>query len=99
MGSRPSGTAYTPYVEGNVVRQKISRTNDYAQAGELYRSYDQRHKDDLINNLVSNLSQCNRDIQERMVGHLLQCDQEYGSRVAQGLGISVQEPAEMAVTD
>src|SRR5688500_4799604 len=30
------GKPHTPYVAGHVVRQKISRTNDFAQAGERY---------------------------------------------------------------
>jgi catalase len=96
--AQPAGKAHTPYVAGPVVRQKISRTNDYAQAGELYRSFDDRHRDDLIDNLVTNLAQCNPDIQERMVNHLTQCDVEYGGRVASGLRIAVAEP-EMVTTD
>jgi catalase len=89
----PSGKPHTPYVEGHVVRQKISRTNDYKQAGELYRSYEDWERDDLISNLVSGLKQCNPDIQQRMVAHLVQCDTEYGRRVAEGLGLSVDESA------
>jgi hypothetical protein len=30
-------------------------------------------------------------IQEKMVWHFVQCDQEYGARVAQGLGITIPE--------
>ncbi|CAN5135854.1 catalase KatX [soil metagenome] len=92
----PGGAAHAPYVEGNVVRQTISRENNYKQAGERYRVIEDWERDDLINNLVTNLKQCNRDIQERMVGHLTQCDHEYGSRVAEGLGVSV--PQAEAVT-
>jgi len=86
-----SGKDHTPYVQGAVVRQKISRTNDYKQAGERYRTMEAWERDDLINNLVSALKQCNDDIQERMIGHLTQCDQEYGTRVAEGLGRNVGE--------
>jgi catalase len=87
--AQPSGKPHTPYVEGHIVREQISRTNDYKQAGERYRAFDDRHRDDLINNLVTNLAKCNRDIQERMVGHLTQCDTDYGRRVADGLGLPV----------
>jgi catalase len=87
-----AGADHTPYVEGKVVRQRISRTNDYQQAGERYRAIDERERDDLINNLVSALKQCNPDIQERMIGHLTACDEDYGRRVAEGLGRSVEEP-------
>ena len=91
-----SGAPHTPYVSGHVVRQKIGRTNDYAQPGERYRTIEQWERDELVSNLVANLAQCNPDIQERMVGHLTQCDAEYGARVAQGLGIGVPE-REMAM--
>lgn len=82
------GPAYTPYVAGNVVRQSISRTNDYQQAGERYRSFADWERDDLISNLVDNLKRARRDIQERMVNHFTQCDSDYGRRVAEGLGLS-----------
>jgi catalase len=91
--AQPSGTPYTPYVEGPVERKKISRTNDFKQAGERYRSFEDWEREDLIANLISNLKQCNRDIQERMVGFFAQADGEYGRRVAEGLGIPVPEGA------
>ena len=40
---------------------------------------------------MTQLEQCNQDIQERMVWHLSQCDDEYGRRVAEGLGIDAAE--------
>jgi catalase len=85
----PSGPPYTPFVEGRVVRQAIERVNPYQQAGERYRTIEAWERDDLILNLVTNLEQCNREIQDRMVAHFSQCDPEYGARVAQGLGIEV----------
>jgi catalase len=81
---------YTPYVQGPVVRQTISRTNNYKQAGERYRSFEEWERDELINNLVAQLGQCDEGIQHRMVEHLTQCDEEYGRRVAEGLGISTR---------
>ena len=53
-------------------------------------------RDELISNLVGALSQCDRDIQERMVSHLSQCDDAYGRRVAEGLGIQAKPTAEAA---
>lgn len=84
--ARPAGAPHTPYVAGPVVRQKLARTNDYAQAGERYRTMESWEREDLIHNLVTNLARCNDDIQERMIGHLTQCDEDYGRRVAAGLG-------------
>ena len=84
---------HTPYVAGNLVRQKIDRENNFKQAGERYRSIEQWERDDLVFNLVDALSQCNKDIQERMVGLLRQCDEEYGQRVADGLANGKTETA------
>ncbi len=82
------------------MRKKLSRTNDYEQAGERYRAFEDWERDELISNLVTNLAQCNLDIQERMIQHLTQCDQEYGRRVAVGLGRPVPElAAEAAPAD
>ncbi|MDP9350931.1 MAG: catalase, partial [Chloroflexota bacterium] len=91
--AEPAGAPHTPYAEGQLVRQKLDRTNDYQQAGERYRLFEQWERDDLIHNLVTNLAQCNRDIQERMVMHFTRCDEEYGRRVAEGLGLSIEQPA------
>jgi len=89
----PTGAAHTPYIEGNLVRQAIERVNPYQQAGERYRAIEAWERDDLIVNLVAALSQCRREIQERMVNHFNQCDPDYGARVARGLGVSVGQLA------
>ncbi len=87
-----SAPEYTPQVAGPVGHFKISRTNDYKQAGEHYRAIEPWERDDLVLNLVDNLSQCEKHIQERMVWHFTQCDREFGARVAQGLGLGVGLP-------
>ncbi len=84
-----TGEAYEPMVTGRLVRQKIDRQNNYQQAGELYRSMTDEYRDELVANLIANLSQCNPDIQERMVWHLSQCDADYGQRIADGIGVAV----------
>ena len=79
---------HRPYVEGHIVEMPLERTNDYAQPGELYRRVlSQRDQEDLIRNLVNELSQCDECIQKVMVAHFTQCDQDYGRRVAEGIGI------------
>ncbi len=87
--SERPGKDHTPYIAGNLVRQKIERTNDYQQAGERYRAFEDWERDDLILNLVNTLKPAQQHIQERMVRHFTQCDPEYGRRVAEGLGLSV----------
>ncbi|GAA0432000.1 catalase KatX [Lentibacillus halophilus] len=76
---------YTPHVEGNLVYESIERTNDFKQAGDTYRAFDHTERDDLINNLVSNLSMCNKDIQQKMIDMCTKADEDYGRRLAEGL--------------
>ena len=80
-----------PEINGRLTRARIPRTDDYRQAGERYQLSEQWEKDDLVGNLSTLLGQCDQPIQERMVWHLLLCDDELGSRVGEGLGISADD--------
>ncbi|MBP1804440.1 catalase [Rubellimicrobium aerolatum] len=71
---------------GEVGRQRIPRTNDFAQAGERWRTFSDAEREELVANLVGALSTCAASIQERMIHHFTQADPEYGARVARGLG-------------
>ncbi len=75
------------HIEGQTGRAKITKTNDFEQAGELYRSMSKTEQDRLIDNLVFDLKDVDRPIQEQMVSYFSKADREYGRRVAQGLGI------------
>ena len=79
---------FAPFVQGNLVRQKIDRENNFKQAGERWRMFQDWERDELVSNLVDALKDCNRDIQERMVSHFTQADENYGRRVAEGIGLT-----------
>ncbi|HEY5520075.1 MAG TPA: catalase [Candidatus Limnocylindrales bacterium] len=81
-----SAPDYEPKIQGRLTRSKIERTNDFAQAGERYRTMPNWEREDLILNMVTLLGKCERQIQERMVGLFAKCDPDYGTRVADGLG-------------
>ena len=83
----PAGPPYEPEIRGRLTRSKIERTNDFAQAGARYRTMPDWEREDLVANMIALLGQCERQIQERMVGLFAQCDPAYGARVADGLGI------------
>jgi catalase len=87
-GQYPTHDEQGPEITGRLTRKRIPRTNDYQQAGERYLLSEQWEKDDLVQNLTGALAQCDRPIQERMVWHLLMCEDELGLRVGDGLGIS-----------
>jgi catalase len=84
----PTHDEQGPVIEGRLTRKRIARTQDYRQAGERYLLSEEWERDDLVLNLVTLLGQCDRAIQERMVWHLLLCEDELGLRVGEGLGIS-----------
>jgi catalase len=83
--STKPGPDHTPYVAGNLVRQKIERTNDFKQAGERYRSFEDWERDDLINNLVGALKPAHKVVQDKMIELFTKCDEDYGRRVAEGI--------------
>lgn len=84
------GPDYHQYVEGHLGRYQTTKTSDdYKQAGERYRTFENWERDDLINNLVTDMKQCPEPIQLRMVWHFWHCDPDYGTRVAQGAGIDL----------
>nr|WP_078378965.1 catalase [Sutcliffiella halmapala] len=87
--AKPQGKEHRPRVEGEVTREAIDRKNDYQQAGERYRIFEDWERDELIRNLVATLKPADSRIQQKMVEHFTKCDEEYGRRVAEGLGITV----------
>ncbi|TYP73947.1 catalase [Paenibacillus methanolicus] len=80
-----TGKDHEPHYNANLVRQRIERTNDFGQAGDTYRAFEDWERDELIENLVGALKVCKADIRERMIGYFTQADADYGRRVAEGL--------------
>lgn len=87
----PAHDAQGPVISGRLTRTRIPRTDDYTQAGQRYLLMEQWERDDLVHNLVTELSACDRAIQERMVWHLLLAEDELGLRVGAGLGIAADD--------
>ncbi len=83
---------YHQWVEGHLGRYQTTRTqDDYKQAGERYRKFEDWERDDLVNNIGGDLKQCPEPIQLRMVWHLWHCDPDYGTRVAKIAGIDLEK--------
>lgn len=80
-----SGKDHTPSYAANLVRQKIDRTNDFKQAGERYRTFEDWEREDLISNLVGALTPAAKVIQDKMINLFTKCDPDYGQRVADGI--------------
>jgi catalase len=87
------------FVGTTTVHQPIRIKDEYRQAGELYRSVSKQDQDDLITNLVGDLSQVtNPDIVLEMVSHFYKADVNYGTRLAAALHLDLHQVEARAAT-
>jgi catalase len=85
-------------ISGQTVRTGYrDESQDFVQPGLLYRLMTEAEKTRLIANLVGHLGKANREIQARQAGLCYKADPDYGTRLAQGLGIEL--PIEAAAAD
>ncbi|WAA12246.1 catalase [Fervidibacillus halotolerans] len=64
----------------------------YTQAGDLYRLMSDEEKERLVKNIVDSMKMVEKEeIKLRQIEHFYKADPEYGTRVAEGLGLSVPE--------
>ncbi|EPR32334.1 Catalase domain protein [Alkalidesulfovibrio alkalitolerans DSM 16529] len=71
--------------------------DDFVQAGDLYRKVmSKKDRDNLVGNLVDHLGNAQKRIQLRQCALFYKADKEYGTRVAQGLGLDPAEVAKLA---
>lgn len=79
-------------ISGDADRYDHRKNNDdYSQAGNLYRLMNADQKNQLIDNLVRAMKPVPKAIQLRQVNHFYKADPDYGTRVAKGLEISIEE--------
>ena len=74
-------------LDGEVTRQKISITNDFAQAGVRFHSLSAMDQQHLTDNLVADLIHIQKQIQLRVVDNLTQADPDLEQSVAKGLNL------------
>jgi len=92
--SAPHDQEHAMELHGLTRRAGYREEDDFVQAGQLYSRMSEAEKDRLIDNLVDALKHVNREIQERQVQHFLRAHQDYGKRVAAGLGLELREKEE-----
>jgi catalase len=99
-GPEPDPDAGEPpfEVSGQAGRHPYAHPNDdYFQSGELYRRVmtdeDRNH---LIGNITAHLGNAQKRIQLRQAAVFYKADPEYGSRVAEGLGLDTKEVKRLA---
>ncbi|TYR78893.1 catalase [Priestia megaterium] len=64
----------------------------YTQAGDLYRLLSEEERTRLVQNIVDSMKPVEKEeIKLRQIQHFYKADPEYGTRIAQGLGLSVSK--------
>ncbi|WP_162054390.1 catalase [Pontibacter pamirensis] len=89
------GKDHMPLYEARLTRQHIDRTNTFKQAGETYRNFEDWERDELIMNLSNDLATCDKRIQDKMLEHFTQADEDYGRRVAEGIKLMSEKMMKM----
>lgn len=84
--TRPEGHKdHEPEYHAKLVRQSIDRPNNYGQAGQTYRDFEDWERNDLILNMTNTLASAAKIIQDKMIEHCTQCDADWGRRLQEGL--------------
>ncbi|MEI2368798.1 MULTISPECIES: catalase KatA [Niallia] len=83
----------TPFAVSGVAESVAYDHNDhYTQAGDLYRLMTTEERERLVANIVGAMKPVAlEEIKLRQIGHFYKADPEYGTKVAEGLGLSVPE--------
>ncbi len=84
---------------GQVIVDRFDSTvdhDDFTQPGNLYRMFDDAHRDRLTTRIAGVLGQARKEVQERQLAHFYSADQDYGRRVAEKLGLAAKPAAPKA---
>jgi len=72
--------------------------DDFTQAGNLYRLFDEAHRDRLATRIAGVLGQARPEVQTLQLGHFFCADEDYGRRVAEKLGLDPSKFAKSKMT-
>lgn len=94
----PGFTPPTYDVEGAAGRHAVALTDiDFVQAGELYRRVmNDVEREHLISNIVGHLKHAQKRLQLRQTALFYKADQDYGTKVAKGLGLNIATIRQLA---
>ncbi len=77
---------------GTVAQRTIAKTLNFKQAGELYRSFTDGERANLISNLAGDLGKVkDAKVKLVMVSYFYQADADYGTRLAKAVNVDVDD--------
>ncbi len=84
-------------IDAYTEQKAIYATDNYRQAGDLYLSFSEADRAEIIINMTADLSIVrDHKVQVEMISHFYKANTEYGTRLAKALHIDVQEVAQEA---
>ncbi|MFJ7745333.1 catalase KatA [Peribacillus sp. NPDC097295] len=83
----------TPFeVSGQAAQVSYDHHDHYTQAGDLYRLLSKEERTRLVETVVGAMKPVElEEIKLRQIGHFYKADTEYGTRIAEGLGLAVPQ--------
>ncbi|MFD0694375.1 catalase [Paenibacillus sp. GCM10027628] len=76
-------------LQGSAGRQKIAKTNDFAQAGDTFRSFSEQEQENFISNLVGDLASVHEKSKLMAICNFYRADAGLGQRIADGLKVDI----------
>ncbi len=76
-------------VQGTAGKQLISKTNDFGQAGQVWRKYSKQEQDAVIKNIVADLQHVNEQTVLLVICNFYRADEELGKRLAERLNVNI----------
>ncbi|MEK3888707.1 catalase KatA [Bacillus sp. FSL K6-3431] len=93
----PENKQHELVVSGVTGSVAYDQDDHYTQAGDLYRLLSKEERTRLVDNIVNAMKSVEiEEIKLRQISHFYKADPEYGTRIAQGLGLEV--PSEEVVS-
>jgi catalase len=87
-------------VSGVAQQTAIAKTDDFSQAGELWRSYSKQDQSNLVKNMAPDLDQIrDHGVKVRQVSYFYKADHDYGTRLAEAIHLDVNEVAALAAKE
>ncbi|MBB6733158.1 catalase [Cohnella zeiphila] len=76
-------------LQGAAGREKIAKTNDFGQAGQVWNRYSDEEKAAVLNNLAADLAPVSEHTQLRAVCNFYRADEELGMQLAERLKLDL----------
>jgi catalase len=87
-------------VSGTTQQTAISKSDDFSQAGDEWRSYSKKDQADLITDLASDLNRVNdHSVKVREVSYFYKADKDYGTQLAAATHLDVNEVSALAAKE